>query len=49
MDTFDRLSFETGLSIDLPDVGADPFKITRQTKLITRHQPLMENHKVTAK
>lgn len=48
MGVFDRLTFEDGLDVEFPDIGADPFEITWQTKSITRHQPMMENYKVTA-
>lgn len=48
MGLFDRLTFEDDLDVEVPDIGADPFEITWQTKSITRHQPMMENYKVTA-
>lgn len=48
MGLFDRLTFEDGLEIPFPDIGAGPFEITWQTKSITRHQPMMNNYTVTA-
>lgn len=48
MGMFDRLTFEDGLDVEFPDIGANPFEVTWQTKSITRHQPMMENYKVTA-
>lgn len=48
MGLFDRLTFEDGLDVAFPAIGADPYEITWQTKSITRHRPLMENYKVTA-
>ncbi|MFC6787125.1 hypothetical protein ACFQFH_14950 [Halobaculum halobium] len=47
MGAFDRLRFEDGLAIEFPGIGADPFEITWQKKSITRHNPLMENYKIT--
>ena len=48
MGLFDRLTFEDGLEVEFPDLGADPFEVTWQTKSIARHEPAMENYKVTA-
>lgn len=48
MGMFDRLTFEDGLEVDFPDIGTDPSEITWQTKSIARHQPMLENYKVTA-
>ncbi len=48
MGMFDRLRFEDGLDVAFPDIGADPFEITWQTKSLARHQPVLENYKVTA-
>jgi len=48
MGLFDRLTFEDGLDVAFPDIGADPFEITWQTKSLTRHQPMLENYKVTS-
>ena len=48
MGLFDRLTFEDGLDVDFPDIGADPFEITWQTKSIARHEPMMDNYKITA-
>ncbi|QAU12168.1 hypothetical protein EKH57_05170 [Halorubrum sp. BOL3-1] len=42
------MTFEDGLDVEFPDIGADPFEITLQTKSITRHQPMLENYKVTS-
>jgi len=48
MGLFDRLTFEDGLDVAFPDIGADPFEITWQTKSLTRHQPMLENYKITS-
>jgi len=48
MGLYDRLTFEDGLDIEFPDVGANPFEITWQTKSLARRQPMMEHYKVTA-
>jgi hypothetical protein len=48
MGLFDRLTFEDGIDVAFPDIGTDPFEVTWQTKSIPRHQPMMENYKVTA-
>lgn len=48
MGLFDRLTFEDGLEVEFPDLGADPFEVTWQTKSIARHEPMMENYKATA-
>lgn len=48
MGLYDRLIFEDGLDVEFPDIDADPFDITWQTKSIARHHPMMENYKVTA-
>ena len=48
MGLFDRLTFEEGLAVEFPDFDADPFEITWQTKSLTRHQPMMENYKITS-
>ena len=48
MGLFDRVRFEDGLEVAFPDLGADPFEVTWQTKSIARHEPMMENYKVTA-
>lgn len=48
MGLFDRLTFEDGLDVEFPDLGADPFEVAWQTKSIARHKPMMENYKVTA-
>jgi hypothetical protein len=48
MGLFDRLTFEDGLGVEFPDIGTDPFEVTWQTKSIARHEPMMENYKVTA-
>ncbi|AXG09725.1 hypothetical protein [Haloplanus rubicundus] len=48
MGLFDRLTFEDGLDVEFPDIDADPFEVTWQTKSIARHEPMMENYKVTA-
>jgi len=48
MGLFDRVTFEDGLDVEFPDIGADPFEVTWQTKSIARHEPMMENYKVTA-
>lgn len=48
MGMFDRVTFEDGLRVAFPDIDTDPFEVTWQTKSITRHQPMMENYKVTA-
>lgn len=47
MGLYDELTVEDGLEIDFPDIGADPFEITWQTKSITRHLQMMENYKIT--
>lgn len=47
MGMFDRLTFEDGRDVAFPDIGVDPFGVVWQTKSI-RHQPMMENYKVTA-
>lgn len=47
MGLFDRLTFEDGLEVEFPELGADPFEATWQTKSIARHEPAMENYKVT--
>jgi len=48
MGLFDRLTFEDGLDVEFPDIGVDPFEVTWQTKSIARHEPMMENYKITA-
>lgn len=48
MGLFDNVTFEDSLDVEFPEIGADPFDITWQTKSITRHQPMMEDYKVTA-
>jgi hypothetical protein len=48
MGLFDRLTFEDGLDIEFPAIGTDPFDITWQTKSIARHQPMMDNYKITS-
>jgi len=48
MGLFDRLTFEDGLAVTFPDIGADPFEVTWQTKSLARGQPLMEHYKITA-
>jgi hypothetical protein len=48
MGLFNRVTFEDGLDIEFPEIDGDPFEITWQSKSITRHQPLMENFKITA-
>lgn len=48
MGLFDNVTFEDGLDVEFPDIGAEPFDITWQTKSIARHQPMMEDYKVTA-
>lgn len=48
MGLYDRLTFEDGLDVAFPDIGADPFEITWQSKSIPRRQPMLENYKVTA-
>ncbi|WP_226022846.1 hypothetical protein [Halomicrobium salinisoli] len=47
MGLFDRLTFEDGLDIEFPDIGADPYEITWQTKTV-QHHPAMENYKISA-
>jgi len=47
MGLFDRLTFEEGLAVEFPNIGADPFEITWQTKSLTRRQPMMEHYRVT--
>ncbi|TKX74466.1 hypothetical protein EXE46_08845 [Halorubrum sp. GN11_10-6_MGM] len=42
------MTFEDGLDVAFPNIGADPFEITWQTKSLTRHQPMLENYKVTS-
>lgn len=48
MGLYNRVTFDDGLDIDFPEVNADPFEITWQSKSITRGHPMMENFKVTA-
>ncbi|MFW5900159.1 MAG: hypothetical protein ACOCTH_00075 [Halodesulfurarchaeum sp.] len=48
MGLFDRLTFEDGLDVEFPDLDADPFEVTWQTKSIARHEPMLENYTVTA-
>lgn len=48
MGLFDRLTFEDGLDVTFPDIGADPFEVTWQTKSIARHQPMLENYKISS-
>jgi hypothetical protein len=48
MGLYDRLTFEDGLDVAFPDIDADPFDITWQTKSLTRRQPTMTNYKITA-
>lgn len=48
MGLYDTLTFEDGLEIDFPDVGADPFEITWQTKTVARDRPRMRTYEVTA-
>lgn len=48
MGLFDRLTVEDGLDVEFPDIGADPFEVTWQTKSIARHDLMMENYKVTS-
>jgi len=48
MGMFDRLAFEDGFEVEFPDIGADPSEITWQTRSIARHQPTLENYKITA-
>lgn len=48
MALYNRLTFEDGFDGAFPDIGANPFNITWQTKSITRHKPMMENYKITA-
>ena len=48
MGLFDRLTFEDGLHVEFPAIGADPFDITWQTKSIARHPPMMDTYKVTS-
>jgi len=48
MGLYDRLAFEDGLDIAFPDIDADPFEITWQTKSLARRRPMLENYKVTA-
>lgn len=47
MGLYDRLTFEDGLDIAFPDIDADPFEITWQTKTLARHHPALEHYKVT--
>jgi len=47
MGLFDRVTFEDGLDVAFPEIAADPFEITWQTKSI-QYRPAMENYKVTA-
>lgn len=49
MGVHSRLTFEDGLDIDFPEIGADPFEITWQSKsIMMRRNSLMRNFKVTA-
>jgi hypothetical protein len=48
MGLFDRFTFEAGLDVESPDLGADPLEVTWQTKSIARHEPMLENYKATA-
>lgn len=48
MGLFDRLTFENGLDIAFPAIGADPFDITWQTKSIGCHPPMLDIYKVTS-
>lgn len=48
MGLFDRLTFEDGLEIAFPEIGADPIAMTWQTKSIPDGLPMMETYKVTA-
>ncbi len=48
MGLYDRVTFEDVIDVAFPDIDADPFAITWQTKSIARHQPMMENYKITA-
>jgi hypothetical protein len=48
MGLFDRLTFEDDLDVEFPEIGADPFAVTWQSKSISRHQPMLEDYKVTA-
>jgi hypothetical protein len=48
MGLFDRLTFEDGLDVAFPAIGADPFDITWQTKSIARHPPMMDTYRVTS-
>ena len=47
MGLYDELTFEKGLDVDFPPIGADPFEITWQSKSIARHLPLLETYRVT--
>jgi len=48
MGVYDRLTFEDGLDVEFPDIEADPFEITWQTKSIARQHPMLDKYKVTA-
>ena len=48
MGLFDKLTFEDGLDIEFPAIGADPFDITWQTKSIARHPLMMDTYKITS-
>lgn len=47
MGLYDRVEFDEGLDVEFPDVGADPFAVTWQTKEI-RPRPALETYRVTA-
>lgn len=49
MGLFDRITFEDGLDVEFPDIGTDPYEVMWQTKSIARHEPTVENYKITAK
>jgi hypothetical protein len=48
MGLYDRVTFEEGIGVTFPDIGADPFERTWQTKSLARGHPALVEYKVTA-
>lgn len=47
MGLFDRLEIEAGIDVEFPEIGADPFDITWQSKTIARTGPMMDMYRIT--
>jgi len=48
MGLYDKVVFEEGLDVAFPDIDADPFERTWQTKSLARGHPTLTDYRVTA-